>query len=170
MNAVQVANSFELVGAGAAFKDQICDMIAETQLFADLDWKDVQGLANYVQCYRVEAGTVVFNEGDAGNYMCLLVQGQVEVLKSDQEGSPHRIVLVTKGKTVGEMSIIDGEPRSATCIATQESVLLLLTKDNFARIIHDRPGLAVQILAKLAKLMSQRLRGVSGQLVEFLES
>lgn len=170
MIAVQVANSFELVGAGASFKNEICDMIAETQLFADLDWKDVQGLANYVQCYRVQAGTVVFTEGDAGNYMCLLVQGQVEVLKSDQDGNAHRIVLVTRGKTVGEMSIIDGEPRSATCIATQDSVLLLLTKDNFTRIIHDRPGLAVHILAKLAKLMSQRLRGVSGQLVEYLES
>lgn len=170
MIAVQVANSFELVGAGASFKNEICDMIAETQLFADLDWKDVQGLANYVQCYRVQAGTVVFSEGDAGNYMCLLVQGQVEVLKSDQDGNAHRIVLVTRGKTVGEMSIIDGEPRSATCVATQESMLLLLTKDNFTRIIHDRPGLAVHILAKLAKLMSQRLRGVSGQLVEYLES
>lgn len=170
MNPVQVANNFELVGAGAAFKDEICDMIAEAQLFADLDWKDIQGLANYVQCYRVAAGMVVFKEGDAGSYMCLLVKGQVEVLKNDQEGKSHRIVLISRGKTVGEMSIVDGEPRSATCVATQESILLLLTKDNFSRIIHDRPSLAVQILAKLAKLMSQRLRGVSGQLVEYLES
>lgn len=170
MSAVQVANSFELVGAGVAFKDEICDMIAETQLFADLEWKDVQGLAGYVQCYRVDAGAVVFNEGDAGTFMCLLVKGQVEVLKRDQDDNPHRMVVVTKGKTVGEMSIVDGEPRSATCVAMQESVLLLLTKDNFARIIHDKPGLAVQILAKLAKLMSQRLRGVSGQLVEYLDS
>ena len=170
MSAVQPGNNFELVGAGAAFKDEICDMISETQLFADLEWKDIQGLANYVQCYRVTAGTEVFREGDAGTYVCLLVKGQVEVLKSDQDGDMHRIVVVSRGKTVGEMSIIDGEPRSATCIASQDSVLLLLTKDNFARIIHDRPGLAVQILAKLAKLMSQRLRGVSGQLVEFLES
>lgn len=170
MSAVQVSNAFELMGAGTAFKEEICDMISEAQLFADFEWKDIESLANYVQCYRIAAGTTVFNEGDAGSYMCLLVKGQVEVLKSGQDGTMHRIVLVTRGKTVGEMSIIDGEPRSATCVATQTSVLLLLTKDNFARIIHDRPGLAVHILAKLAKLMSQRLRGVSGQLVEYLES
>lgn len=170
MSAVQVSSGFRLMGAGAAFKEEICEMIAETQLFADFDWKDIEGLANYVQCYCVTAGSTVFSEGDAGSYMCLLVKGQIEVLKSDQDGKPHRIVLVARGKTIGEMSIIDGEPRSATCVASQESVLLVLTKDNFARIIHDRPGLAVHILAKLAKLMSQRLRGVSGQLVEYLES
>lgn len=59
--------------------------------------------------------------------------------------------------------------RSATCIASRGSVLLLLTKDNYHRIITERPGLAAHILAKLGKLMSQRLRGVSGQLVEYLD-
>lgn len=161
-------SNFHLLGAGSAFKEKICDMIAETQLFADFDWKDIEALAGYMQCYEIPAGSVVFTEGDPGSYMCLLVQGQVEILKNDHEGHSHRIVLVNRGKTIGEMSIIDGEPRSATCIATQDSVLLLLTKDHYTRIIHDRPVLAVHILAKLAKLMSQRLRGVSGQLVEYL--
>lgn len=164
-----VSNEFELVGAGAAFRAEICDMIADTQLFSDLPWRDVEALAGYVQCYRVAAGTTIFCEGEPGSYMCLLVSGQVEIIKSDQEGRRHRMLLITRGKTIGEMSIIDGEPRSATCVAAQESVLLLLTKDNYNRIIHERPGVAVHILAKLAKLMSQRLRGVSGQLVEFLE-
>lgn len=162
-------NEFELVGAGVAFRAEICDMIAGTQLFSDLPWRDVEALACYVQCYRVAAGTTIFREGEPGSYMCLLVSGQVDIVKSDQEGRTHRMLAITRGKTVGEMSIIDGEPRSATCIAAQDSVLLLLTKENYGRIINDRPGVAIHILAKLAKLMSQRLRGVSGKLVEFLE-
>lgn len=162
-------DGFRLMGAGTAFKARICDMIAETQLFGDFCWKDIEALACYMQCYEVAAGTIVFEEGSAGSYMCLLVAGQVEIVKDDHDGKPHRIVMISRGKTVGEMSIIDGEPRSATCIASQDSVLLLLTKDNYHRIITERPGLAVHILAKLAKLMSQRLRGVSGQLVEYLD-
>lgn len=161
-------SGFKMMGAGAAFKGEICDMIAETQLFADFDWKDIEALAGYVQCYQVAAGTVVFNEGDPGNYTCLLVKGEVEILKNDHEGTLRRIVLVNRGKTIGEMSIVDGEPRSATCVASQDSVLLLLTKENYLRIIKERPVLAVHILSKLAKLMSQRLRSASGQLVEFL--
>jgi CRP/FNR family cyclic AMP-dependent transcriptional regulator len=169
MDTSGVSNNLRLMGAGAASKAEICDMIGDTQLFADFDWRDIEALAGYMQCYETSAGATVFEEGDPGSYMCLLVKGQVEILKNDHEGNPRRIVLITRGKTVGEMSIIDGEPRSASCIAAQDSVLLLLTKDNYARITHDRPVLAVRILSKLAKLMSQRLRGVSGQLVEYLD-
>ncbi|HCN87611.1 MAG TPA: hypothetical protein DIT28_00290, partial [Oxalobacteraceae bacterium] len=107
-------SGFLLMGAGAAFRQELCEMIAETQLFSDADWNDINALAGYVQCYQVPAGTVVFNEGDAGDYMCLVVSGQIEILKEDSEGTRHRIVVIGRGKTVGEMSIIDGEPRSAT--------------------------------------------------------
>lgn len=162
-------NGFELVGAGASFRGEICDMIAGTQLFSDLPWQDIEGLAAYLQCYRVAAETAIFAEGDPGSYMCLLVSGQVDIIKTDSDGCSHRMLTIARGKTIGEMSIIDGEPRSATCMAAQESVLLLLTKEHYKRIIQERPALAVHILAKLAKLMSQRLRAVSGQLVEFLE-
>lgn len=161
-------SGFKLKGAGAGFKAEICDMISETQLFSDFDWKDIEALAGYVQCYEVAAGTVVFNEGDAGNYACVLVEGEMEILKSDHEGVLRRIVLVNRGKAIGEMSIVDGEPRSATCVASKDSVLLVLTKENYLRIIKERPVLAVHILSKLAKLMSQRLRSASGQLVEYL--
>ncbi len=161
-------NSFKLMGAGAAFKEQICEMIADSRLFMDLDWNDIEAMANYVQCYEVSAGTIIFKEGDPGSYMCLLVKGEVEVFKYDEQGKPHRIVQISRGRTVGEMSIIDGEPRSATCIASQASVILLLTKDSYARMIHDKPVLAVHILSRIAKLVSQRLRGASGQLVEYL--
>lgn len=169
MNPDHALDGFRLVGIGTTFKlNNICDMIEESQLFADLEWKDIEALAGYVQCYEVSADTVIFKEGESGTYMFLLVKGEVEILKTGHDGSLHRIVQIGHGKTVGEMSIIDGEKRSATCIASQTSVLLLLTKDNYARIIKERPVLAVHILAKLAKLMSQRLRSVSGQLVEYL--
>ncbi|BBB68340.1 cyclic nucleotide-binding protein [Undibacterium sp. YM2] len=169
MNPDQALPGFRLVGAGTTFQSRdICDMVSESQLFADLEWKDIEALAAYLQCYEVSAGTTIFREGEAGSYMGLLVKGEVGILKTDLDGTPHRIVSVGHGKTIGEMSIIDGEKRSATCLASQTSILLLLTKDNYQRIIREKPALAVQILARLAKLMSQRLRSVSGQLVEFL--
>ncbi len=161
-------DGFVLMGAGASFKKQICDMIADAKLFADLEWSDVEQLSGYLQCYEVRAGTVVFSEGDPGSYMCVLISGQIEILKEDHEGVQRRLVLMSPGKTVGEMSIIDGEPRSATCVATRDSVMLLLTKEHYIKITRERPMLAVHILSKLAKLMSQRLRGLTGQLVEYL--
>jgi CRP/FNR family cyclic AMP-dependent transcriptional regulator len=161
-------DGFQLMGAGAAFKEEICEMIAGSRLFSDFAWPDIEILSSYMQCYQVAAGTVIFKEGTAGNYMCLLVKGDVEILKEDHLRKQCSLVSAARGKTFGEMSIIDGEVRSATCIARQDSVLLLLTKDHYARIIKEHPIVAVHILSKLAKLMSQRLRGMSGQLVEYL--
>lgn len=157
------------MGAGAAFKQEICDMIADTPLFSDLLWADIENLSNYLQCYQVAAKTIIFKEGEVGNYMCLLIAGQVEIVKEDQDGKPHRLLIVGRGKTFGEMSLIDSEPRSATCIASHDCILLLLAKANYARILKEQPGLAAHILAKLAKLMSQRLRVLSGKMVEFID-
>lgn len=169
MNPDQALQGFRLVGAGTTFQSRdMCDMIAESQLFSDLDWKDIEALAAYLQCYEVSAGTTIFREGESGSYMGFLVKGEIGIVKTDLDGTPHRIVSVGHGKTIGEMSIIDGEKRSATCIASQNCTLLLLTRNNYQRMIREKPALAVQILARLAKLMSQRLRSVSGQLVEFL--
>lgn len=162
-------SGFEHLSPAPVSKKEICEMIADAQLFADFEWKEIDAMADYVRCCVVTAGSVLFNEGDPGSYMCLLIRGQVEILKNDRNDKPLSMVAITPGKTIGEMSIIDGEPRSATCIASEDSVLLLLTKDNYRRLIKERPVLAVHILSKLAKLMSQRLRGVSGQLVEYLE-
>lgn len=159
---------FQLTGAGPEFRKEICDMIAGMQLFADLAWMDVQALANYVECYDVPGNTVIFNEGEPGSYLCLLVKGQIEILKEDADGVQRQLVVVSRGKTVGEMSIVDGEPRSATCKTQSDSVVLLLTKENYQRLIKERPALAVTIISKIAKLMSQRLRALSGQFVEHL--
>jgi CRP-like cAMP-binding protein len=169
MNPAQASGVFQSLARSAASRKEVCDMIAATQLFADAAWNDIENFSGYVQCYETPAGTVIFKEGDAGSYMCLLVNGDIDVLKEDHAGKPQHIASVSHGKTVGEMAIIDGEPRSATCIAHSDSTVLLLTKDNYGRIIKERPGLAVFILTKLAKLMSQRLRGMSGQLVEHLD-
>jgi CRP-like cAMP-binding protein len=169
MSSNQTLEGFQLMGAGAAFKSEICSMISDMPLFRDLGWVDIESLSNYVQCYQVAAKTIIFKEGEVGNYMCLLIKGGVDIVKEDHEGRQHRLGLVGRGKTFGEMSLIDNEPRSATCIASQDCVMLLLTKANYGRILKERPGLAAHILAKLAKLMSQRLRALSGKMVEHLD-
>ena len=170
MTSPHTFDTFQLIGAGIGFKQELCEMIAGSQLFSDLEWSDIEQLSSYMQCYKVPGRTLIFKEGDVGSYLCVVVSGQIEIVKEDQDGKPHRLVVITQGKTFGEMSIVDNERRSASCKAYCDSVLLVLTKQNYARIIKDRPGLAVIILTRLAKLMSQRLRSLSGQLVEYLDA
>jgi CRP-like cAMP-binding protein len=68
------------------------------------------------------------------------------------------------------MSIIDGEPRSAAAVTAVESTLLVMTADKFNRLLDEWPRVAVVLVMKIAKLMSQYLRQTSGRLIDHLGS
>jgi CRP-like cAMP-binding protein len=168
MTLPQTADGFQLMGEGEEFKELISEMIAGTNLFSSLPWDEVQVLANYLQGYRIASGTIIFREGEAGSFMCLLVQGEVEIYKADTGGWLRELVTIKRGSTIGEMSLIDYEPRSATCIAKEDSLVLILSRQNYESILKEHPAVAVQLVCRIAKLLSQRLRAQNGQMVDFI--
>ncbi len=163
-------DALRLIGSGKAFRAELCNMIAGTHMFRDFEWQDIEALADYMQAYEASKGLTLFKEGENGSYMCLIIQGKVDVCKKDQNDKMKVVASIGAGKTLGEMAIIDGEPRSASAIAIEPTTLALLTKINFQRIVSEKPGLAARILLQVSRLLSQRLRRTSGQLVDYLES
>ena len=101
--------------------------------------------------------------------MLMLIEGEVEVQKRDRSGSPQLIAVVEAGKTLGEMSMIDGEPRFATCLAPEVTLLAVLSRENLARIIVEQPMLGAKILMELVLMLSQRLRSTGTRLLEVLD-
>ncbi len=150
-------------------REQLCAMLRGSQFFGDFPEAEIALLAKYVQTKTVDAGAIIFREGDRGGFMCLLIEGAAELFKQDRSYGSKLIAQIDEGKTVGEMALVDGEPRSATCICTQPSTWALLTREHFVRIIRESPPLSVNILLKIVMLMSRRLRQTSGQLVDSLE-
>ena len=99
----------------------------------------------------------------------MLIEGKVEVLKRDRWSVPQMIAVVEAGKTLGEMSMIDGEARFATCVATDRTVLAVLDRENLARIIVEQPMLGAKILMQMVLMLSQRLRSTSGRLLQMMD-
>lgn len=163
------APTLALLGSGDSYHPQLCAMLRDSQFFSDLPEREIEILAKYVRAYAAEPQTVIFRESESGAFMCLLVEGGAEIFKQDHKYGSKRIGRVEPGKTVGEMALVDGEPRSATCICPQQSKLIMLTREQFVRIIREHPSLSVNILLKLLTLMSRRLRQTSGQLVDHLQ-
>lgn len=159
----------ELVGVGTTFRDALCETLSENKLFADLQWAELKTIAGYMQGYRAVAGVTIFEEGEAGSYLCLVLEGRVAVLKENLAGERRVVAALGPGKTFGEMAVVDGERRSATALAETESQLAILTRGNFDKLIAEYPALAIHLVLRLARVMSQRLRVVSGQLVDFLD-
>lgn len=156
------------LGFGEAFQDEMIKMLEGITMFDDFQPEETATLARYMHAYRAEQGAVVYREGERAGHLCLLISGRLEVYKVDVGGQRKKLADIRPGKTIGEMSIIDGLPNSATVRAATGSTLILLTKNNLERITVQHPMLGVKLLWHLANLLSQRLRQTSGRLVDHL--
>jgi CRP/FNR family transcriptional regulator, cyclic AMP receptor protein len=160
--------TLEYLGPGTVVAEQIFGMIGHSPFFAELDRDDVGVLAGFMQVYRAQPGETIIHEGDPGDYMVLLIQGQIDILKKGQRKNEQHMTSVLPGMTVGEMSMIDGEPRFATCIAKETATFAVLTRDNTLKILLERPKLGAKIMIKLVTLLSQRLRQTSQKLLDYM--
>ncbi|MBX3650805.1 MAG: cyclic nucleotide-binding domain-containing protein [Burkholderiales bacterium] len=159
----------ERVGSGAAIAGEIFGLVGKSQFFAEFSEDDISILAAYMEVYRAQPGEILIREGDEGDFMVLIVEGEVDILKKSHRAEQQHMTSAGPGMTLGEMSMIDGEPRFATCMASQPTVFAVLTRDNMAKIILDHPGLGSKILVKMVTMLSLRLRQTSARLLRVME-
>jgi CRP/FNR family cyclic AMP-dependent transcriptional regulator len=162
-------SNYQKIGDATVFVDRIHGMLDQIELFEGFDRAEIRLLARFMTAYQVPAGAEIIHEGDPGDYLLLIIEGDVDVFKNDREGNRKRIAIVGPGKTLGEMSMIDGAPRFSTCIAASATTFSLLTREDLTRIIADQPMLGAKILMQLVVMLSQRLRQTSDKLVNYLD-
>jgi CRP-like cAMP-binding protein len=159
----------EDLGSGENYAAQIFDLVDSSPFFAEFERDDIDLLAGYMRVYRAQAGQTLIREGDNGDFMLLVIVGSVDIYKYNAQGERQLMTGVGPGMTLGEMSMIDGEPRFATCIATDVTTFSVLTRDSMANIILEKPSLGAKILIKLVTMLSQRLRQTSARLLQFMD-
>ncbi len=159
----------EYLGDATKFAPQIHALIPKCTLLENFSPEEVRLFAHFMHVYRGEPGVEIIREGDGGDFMLMLVEGKVEVHKRDRWNTPQLLAIVESGRTLGEMSMIDGEARFATCIAVEPTLIAVLDRENLARIIVEQPLLGAKILMELVLMLSQRLRATSGRLLGLLD-
>ena len=159
----------EHLGDATGFSTQIHALIPKCNLLENFAPAEVRLLCHFMDVYRAAAGVEIIREGEGGDFMLMIIEGQVEVLKRDRWNTPQLIAAVEPGKTLGEMSMIDGEPRFATCVAIEPAMIAVLDRENLARIIVEQPMLGAKILMEVVLMLSQRLRATSSRLLELLD-
>ena len=160
----------ELLGDGVNFRDELCTVIENAPMFSSLSHHEVEILSEYIRGYRVKEGATIFEEGSKGLFMCILVEGRVEIFRDTVDDGRKKVAKVRPGKSMGEMSLLDGLPHSATSIASENCILLLLTKMNFEKLAEEHPVLYSKLLSQVARLMSLRLRQTTGILLDYLDN
>lgn len=161
--------SLEFLGDGVQVAERIADLASRTLLFSQIERSALIKLGAYMQLYRAQPGAAVVREDEPGDTLLLLLEGRIEVYKRDLRRREKLIATITPGETVGEMAVVDGEPRFATCVATEPSLLAALSREGLARLIDEEPRLGAKILVQLLEEMGQRLRMTCGILVNYLK-
>jgi len=139
------------------------NVLQKTKWSREFSWDHIKKICLYIEPVMAKPGAIVFKEGDTDKSLGIIVKGAIDIIKENT-----RVATLTSSQTFGEMALIDGEPRSASGIAAKETVIFFMTQDNLIRLTRDDSQLGVQLLWKISKLISQRLRQTTGLLVDYM--
>lgn len=122
------------------------DVLGEVPLFAEVSARQVRKIARLGSVARFVTNDPIVSAGNRGDAFYVILNGRAKVVR----GSGRTIARLGPGSYFGEMSLIDGAPRSATIVAETETTCLMLTRTRFSKIVRQEPAVAVALLRTLA--------------------
>lgn len=153
----------------SALIEEISDILVECPLFNQLQATDIHSVARHFNILNLDQGETIFKEGDDGTFMCIVHKGHVSIIKANQNGEPIEMAIEGPGRAFGEMAVLDGERRSATCMAASDCIFLTLSKEAMDTMLEDQPRVGAKVMRALAISLSRRMRWTAGKLVDLSE-
>lgn len=139
-------------------------MLAGCRLFADLPESDLRRLAVAATPRHYRRGQLLFYEGDAADSLLVVVEGSLKAISTSPQGEELLLAVIERGETVGELTVADGGPRSATIGALTDVSVLRLPREAVLAVADHSPALTRALLASLAGTV-RRLTGDAADLV-----
>jgi CRP/FNR family transcriptional regulator, cyclic AMP receptor protein len=175
--ALQQRGLQDLGDAQEALQREADQLRQSASLLEDFKLEELAILGAAMRRVSAQPGQILINEGEAGDWMLLILQGTVDVTKRimhhDAAGQPtssllevSRLAVVRTGASLGEMSMLDSELRNATCTAIDQVQAAILTRSAIGQLIQQHPAVGAKLLIKITQLLAQRLRNTSAQLVK----
>lgn len=147
-------------------------MLVTPTALDDLTVADAMKVVGYMRPKVMPAGTVFIEEGEVRktDYMMLVLEGDIAV-ENELPGLNESMVVnvIGPGHLIGEMGLLDGSPRSATCTATTDVVVAVLTRTALMRLLKDEPRVGARLLLAISTRMAQRLRDTTRKLRTFAQ-
>ena len=137
------------------------ELLKTVSLFWDLDKTELGYISDKMVSKKFENGNLIFLEESEGKNLFFVVEGSVKVTRLSKDGREVILAMLNAGDFFGEMSLLDGESRSANVIALEKTEVLSLKRDDFLVVLQNYPKIAIQLL----KEMTSRLRKSDRQIV-----
>lgn len=136
--------------------------LRQVALFRSLTDKALLELSAITAEHVVPSKNVVFKEGDPGDALYIVKSGKVQILKRTGSGVDSVLATLGANAVIGDMAVIDDQPRSASVATVSDTTFLIITKTDFKTLLANVPEISFQIL----KLMTERLRTTNIHLKE----
>lgn len=160
----------QLTGDCQRLGDRQLDLLRQSPLLEDFTTSELFTLGGVMLKVHAQTGQVMIAEGDISAWMMVVLSGTVDVTRR-RTGSHEvtRLAVVRAGASVGEMSMLDGEPRYATCTALEPVEAGVIGQMAIGQLIAQHPAVAAKFMVKLTQIMAQRLRNTSNQLIKAVD-
>ena len=142
--------------------DKIEDIIANTRIFGALNSKDIKALAELGEKRHWNKGQQIINEGDKGDSLYLMLSGKVKVVLYGEEGKEIVLSVMKSGDVFGEMSLFDGEPRSANVETVEDTECFIIRGSALVDYMKNHPSIAFSFLSHLSRRLREADRKIGG--------
>jgi len=150
--------------------------IKTVNLFSSLQYNEIEAISRITSLKHYPKSYTVFQEGEEGNALYIVINGKVKVSLYGEDGREYVLDIIGKDGFFGELSLIDGLPRSANIITIENSEFLVIRRADLLKLLMENPKITISILKILSKRLraaDERIRGfaflnVEGRILKYL--
>jgi CRP-like cAMP-binding protein len=157
------------VDLDSALIKKLTSSVQKTDLFGKLSISDINKLTSSMVAVELPEGDAIYVEDEPADYVSMLISGQLIVLKETDKGKSRQIAVIHPGRSVGEMSLVDGKPHSATVVAGEKSIVAILSQQAMESLVKSDPKLGTHLFRSFAEVISVRLRKTNNVLAQYLD-
>jgi CRP-like cAMP-binding protein len=158
--------------AAANVQAKVAALLVTTSALVELSEADAHEVVAHMHPQLIKAGEVIMREGEANDtdFMALVLDGEVTVESGGTaDGDSLVVSILGPGSLIGAMGLLDGGARSATCIASTDLALAILTRQAMTNLVAAQPKVAARLLLAMSKRIADHLRETNRKLKAFMQ-
>ncbi len=135
--------------------------LKKVSIFNELNEEVLQLISKKARTLNFRKGAILMSEGETGESLYVISSGKVKIFVSDENGNEMTLFVEGPGSYIGEISLLDGSPRTASAITLEKTEVLSISKTDFIDVIRAHPDIALNIISALTQKLRRATDSIS---------
>ena len=145
--------------------DDVKEILSRAGVFQGVDQEAVQALLGELETVRFPRGTTIFNEGEPGDRLYIIIDGKVKLARRSADGRENLLTIMGPSDMFGELSIFDPGPRTSSAVCVTEVSAASMSADQLQEWVGSHPDVPAQLLLRM---LARRLRRTNNSLADLI--